>query len=182
MIHEIKEEYFDLPLEDYILTFDDGLYSQYYYLAEFEKIKTEKIFFISTKIICKGFQSNETPPCYEAHRKFFEEGKTEDYMTLDQLLEIKSKSYCEIGAHGHGHLDFRNSEDNIVNKLIRLKRDTEDMQAAFSKDLKIRPTKFCFPYNLEVFGHRRMLKNFGYTDFYGSERIDIESLLKKGNV
>ena len=29
MLHEFKEEFLDLPLENYILTFDDGLYTQY---------------------------------------------------------------------------------------------------------------------------------------------------------
>jgi len=179
MIHEIKEDYFKLPLANYVLTFDDGLYSQFYYLKEFERIKTEKIFFISTGIICKEIQSAKFITCQEAHRKFFEEGRTEDYLTLDQLLELKHTSGFEIGGHGHRHLDFREINDNIVNVLLKLKRDTEDMQNFFSKDLKIRPTKFCFPYNKEVFGYRRMLKNNGFTDFYGSERIDINSLLEQ---
>ena len=179
MIHEIKEEYFSLPLEDYILTFDDGLYSQFYYLRDFEKIKTDKIFFISTGIICDGVQSSNFVPCYEAHRKFFEEKKTEDYMTVDQILTLKRTPYCEIGGHGHDHLDFRDSRDNIVNTLMRLKRDTENMQSFFSKELKIRPSKFCFPYNKEIYGYQRMLRSNGYKDFFGSERIDIETLLKE---
>lgn len=177
MIHEIKEEYFNLPLEDYILTFDDGLYSLFHYKKEFEKIRTEKIVFISTNIICRGYQSSKFVPCYEAHRKVFEEKNYEDYLTIDQLLEIKHTHGFEIGGHGHDHLDFRNSKDNIVNTLMRLKRDTENMQNFFSGELKIRPTKFCFPYNLEIWGYRRMLMNSGYSQFFGSERIDIESLL-----
>lgn len=177
MIHEIREEYFKLPLENYILTFDDGLYSQYSYLKEFERIKTEKIFFISTGIICRGYQSSNFVPCYEAHRKFFEEKNSEDYLTIDQLLELKFTSGFEIGGHGHGHLDFRDNKDNIVNILMILKKDTENMQSFFSRELRIRPTKFCFPYNREIWGYRRMLINHGYTDFYGSERIDINSLL-----
>jgi len=44
MIHEVTENLFNLPLENYILTFDDGLYSQYYHFKHFESIDTEKIF------------------------------------------------------------------------------------------------------------------------------------------
>ena len=36
MIHEFKKEFLDLPLKDYILTFDDGLYTVYKF---FNKIK-----------------------------------------------------------------------------------------------------------------------------------------------
>jgi hypothetical protein len=52
MIHEIRDWMFDLPLHNYVLTFDDGLYSQYYFLDKFKTIDTEKIFFISTGILC----------------------------------------------------------------------------------------------------------------------------------
>lgn len=177
MIHEIKEEYFKLPLEKYILTFDDGLYGQFFYLKEFDKIRTEKIFFISTGIICRGYQSGTFVPSAEAFRKYKEEGKTEDYLTIDQLLELKHNNGFQIGGHGHAHLDFRENEDNIVNILIKLKKDTESMQTFFSKELKIRPINFCFPYNKEIFGYRRMLLNQGYTHFYGAERIDINTLI-----
>ena len=34
MIHEFKEDFLNLNLEDYILTFDDGLYTQYLFFQE----------------------------------------------------------------------------------------------------------------------------------------------------
>ena len=61
MIHEITEKLFDLNLEDYTLTFDDGLYSQYYHYDKFKSINTDKIFFISSNILCEGIQSTEFP-------------------------------------------------------------------------------------------------------------------------
>ena len=42
MIHEFKESFLNLPLEDYILTFDDGLFTQYLFLSELLKINTDK--------------------------------------------------------------------------------------------------------------------------------------------
>ena len=50
MIHEFKEEFLNLPLENYTLTFDDGLYTQYKFFNEIKKIKTNKFFFISSNI------------------------------------------------------------------------------------------------------------------------------------
>ena len=88
MIHSIRPEYFELPLENYILTFDDGLYSQYHYYNKFK-----------------------------------------------EMLEWF-----------HTHLNHL-------------------------------PTAFCFPYNEDVKGmYASLLKPFGFTQFYGKERIDIESL------
>ena len=52
IIHEFEERFFDLPLDQYILTFDDGLYTQYVFLEELKKIKTKKYFFISSGIVC----------------------------------------------------------------------------------------------------------------------------------
>jgi len=175
MIHEFSKKYLKLPLEKYILTFDDGLYSQYCCLKDLKKIKTEKIFFISTGILATGKQSNNFVPCYKAHEKFFKEGNTEDYMNLEQIKELMHSGF-EIGGHGNLHLDFRNKKIDVISKLIQLKKDTEHMTAFFQKELKIKPTKFCFPYNMEHFGYKRMLINFGYTDFFGKERIDINSL------
>jgi len=56
MIHEVQDFYLDLPLEDYILTFDDGLYSQFQYWNHFKKLKTEKIFMTVEQI--KELQSD----------------------------------------------------------------------------------------------------------------------------
>ena len=73
MIHEFKEEFFDLPLEEYILTFDDGLYTQYVFLEELKNIKTKKYFFISSDIVCPENieQNDEYITCNEAHKKAF---------------------------------------------------------------------------------------------------------------
>ena len=51
-IHSVKEEHFlKLRLDTYKLTFDDGLFSQYFYWPIIRRLETEKIFFISTNLI-----------------------------------------------------------------------------------------------------------------------------------
>jgi len=54
MIHDLKKEYFDLPLENYRLTFDDGLYSQYYYYPLLRGHSETLTFFITTSLIREG--------------------------------------------------------------------------------------------------------------------------------
>jgi len=177
MIHEICEDIFNLPLENYTLTFDDGLYSQYYYYPRFQNILTEKIFFISSNIICNGKQSKEFPSCSIAHKKAFS-GNKEDYMTLDQIKELIKDPLVSIGGHSHSHIRLDNFL-KITEKLSYIKKDTELMIGWFQSNLGFIPTKFCFPYNDEGFNgiYKKVLGQYGFTDFYGRGRIPIEKLL-----
>ena len=104
MIHEFEEKFLDLPLEKYILTFDDGLYSQYRFLEELKKIKTEKYFFISSNIICpeNQKQNDESICCEKAHIKAFNKNYI-NYMKWSQIKEIDKVDNCFIGCHGHSH-------------------------------------------------------------------------------
>lgn len=59
-LHEVNENILtkmssNVKIDD-ILVFDDGLYSQYYYIKEILKIRCKKYFAISTDLIC---DSNE---------------------------------------------------------------------------------------------------------------------------
>jgi hypothetical protein len=177
MIHEVKDWMLDLPLEKYILTFDDGLYSQYYYFDHFKKIPTEKIYFISSDIICTGTQSTEFPCCRTAHEKAFS-GNKEDYMTLDQIKELMADPWVTIGGHSHNHNrigQFR----KVMEKLQHIKTDTELMLEWFEKNLDFRPKHFCYPYNDDYSGlYPAILKHYNFTNFYGKDRIAIESLRK----
>jgi peptidoglycan/xylan/chitin deacetylase (PgdA/CDA1 family) len=172
MIHEVDKNIFNLPLEKYILTFDDGLYSQYHFLNEFDKIKTKKIFFISTNIICEKSQSKEIISCELAHKKAFTENK-ENYMTKEQILELKNKVDCEIGGHSHFHKNLSNFS-SLSEKIKHIKEDTELMLNWFRKELNFTPTKFCFPYNDDLNGlYKITLKKYGFKEFFGRERISI---------
>ena len=105
MIHEVREEMFNLPLHDYILTFDDGLYTQYIYFDRIKQIDTEKIFFISTGIVADELmeQSSQFIECHKAHEWFFTTGDAKHYMNWSQIKEIHNTDRCTIGGHGHTH-------------------------------------------------------------------------------
>jgi hypothetical protein len=177
MIHEVRETMFSLPLDQYILTFDDGLYSQYYYFDKFKSIPTEKIYFISSNIICTGTQSMEFPMCQEAHKKAFA-GNTEDYMTLDQIKELMQDPFVSIGGHSHSHKRLDNYS-KIVERIQHIKSDTEAMIEWFEENLGFIPKQFCYPYNNDCQGvYSGILKHYGFTDLYGRERIPVETLLQ----
>jgi len=172
MIHEITDNLFEQDLEQYVLTFDDGLYSQFYHFDKFAKIPTEKIYFISSGIICTGKQSLEFPTCTVAHDKAFA-GNYEDYMTLDQIKYLASQPNVTIGAHGHSHKNL-NEVDKITDRIRFVIEDTELMLKWFKTNIGCKPTSFCFPYNNDLNGlYLGMLKNYGFTDFYGKERVSL---------
>lgn len=162
MIHEVAEWMFDLPLHNYILTFDDGLYTQYIHFDKIKKIDTEKIFFISTGIVASEHtvQSDAFIQCHVAHEKLFECNDLSHYMNWSQIHEINKDSRCEIGAHSHMHITHKGF--NSVN-------DTKLMNKCFAEQ-KLRPTSFCFPYNADNPIYRAILKRHGYVNFYGQGR------------
>jgi len=176
MMHEIQESYLDLPLEDYILTFDDGLYSQFYYWEHFKSLNTQKIFFISSSIVCTGNQSQEFISCVQAHEKA-RVGNFENYMTVEQILQLQSDPLTVIGGHSHSHIRL-NTFSNLVERVEYIKHDTEQMVKWFDETLAQFPSHFCFPYNEDMDGlYAALLKKRGITNLYGSGRIPIETLL-----
>ncbi|WP_408098574.1 polysaccharide deacetylase family protein [Peredibacter sp. HCB2-198] len=175
MIHEVREWMLDLPLEDYILTFDDGLYSQYFYFDHFKKLKTEKYFFISTNIVCPEHvaQSNDFPTCEDAHKSFFENQSTSHYMKWSQIKEIYQTPNCFIGGHSHNH--HRHDEKSIEKLYQNLNSDTEAMLSEFAKQ-GMKVESFCYPYNKQYVLYETLLKKKEFKIFFGDERIAIESL------
>jgi peptidoglycan/xylan/chitin deacetylase (PgdA/CDA1 family) len=171
MIHEFKEEYLDLPLEQYILTFDDGLYSQYLFINELQKINTQKIFFISSDIVCpeQEIQDSSFISCVDAHNSAFA-GRLEHYIKWSQIRLINEMPNCIVGCHSHSHIY------NIVSDTQTMIRDTREMTKIFKIQLGHLPQHFCFPYNIESQVYRGILHSYGFRYFYGSERIDIDSL------
>lgn len=110
-IHEMNDEtirkILSLPKKDLVLTFDDGLYTQYKYLDDLLSIHVPKYFFISTNIVCSRFteQSKEYIHCADAHKKAFS-GNKENYMTWSQIKTIEKMSNCFIGGHSHFHKKY----------------------------------------------------------------------------
>lgn len=171
MIHEFKERFLDLPLEKYILTFDDGLYTQYKFLEELKKIKTKKYFFISSGIVCPENlkQSGELICCERAHTKAFK-GDYTNYIKWSQIKEIDKLDDCFIGCHSHFH-DIKTAD--CVECIIP---DNRYMLEDFSKNLGYIPKYFCFPYNKRTLLYETILYNKGFKYFYGNERLDINEL------
>ncbi len=169
MIHELNSP-LRIPDKKHLLTFDDGLYSQYQYARD---IDNPSLFFISTGIICPDIQSQskEFIKCADAHVKAFE-GNMENYMTIDQMLELP------LGAHSHYHKDLTRIP-KLIDKIAWIKQDTEIMLEFWEKTLQRTPTSFCFPYNNDLEGLYTAIlrKGYGFTDFYGSDRINISEIL-----
>jgi len=111
LFHEINNEIIKDIIElsknepEAILTFDDGLYSNYLYLNELKKLPNKKIFFISLGILRNtDIKPNSTfIKCSEAHRQ----QDTSFYMSINEVNEIENlspKYNCFIGLHGVNHL------------------------------------------------------------------------------
>tara|TARA_R110001592_G_scaffold197979_5_gene446115 strand:+ start:9413 stop:9943 length:531 start_codon:yes stop_codon:yes gene_type:complete len=171
MIHEFKEDFLNLNLEDYILTFDDGLYTQYLFLDELLKINTDKYFFISSGIVCEETtkQDNTYITSYNAHKKAFK-GNFNNYMKWSQIKEIFNKPNCYIGCHSHYH---KLKTADCVECIIE---DNKQMNYEFIKNLDFIPDNFCFPYNYETPLYKEILNLKGFKNFYSAERIDINDI------
>jgi peptidoglycan/xylan/chitin deacetylase (PgdA/CDA1 family) len=177
MIHEALPEFTQVDLENYVLTFDDGLYSQYAFYNEIKHINTPKIFFVSSGIICSDNQSSEFITCRDAHQKAFN-GNYENYMTVEQIKYLLEDPLVTIGAHSHSHTRLSLFK-TLAEKVAYIKSDAEKTVAWFEQNLGFSPTKFCFPYNEDLDGlYRGLMTKYGFTDFYGSGRIPIETLLR----
>jgi peptidoglycan/xylan/chitin deacetylase (PgdA/CDA1 family) len=110
MIHDIRQEYFNLPLNDYRLTFDDGLYAHYYYYPLFKTNPAELVFFIITSFIKPGKVRKMFDGEYLDYQKSkkvmyaaFIKGQLTHFMTLEELQILASHPNVRIGAHSHYH-------------------------------------------------------------------------------
>ena len=110
MIHDIRKEYFDLDLNQYSLTFDDSLFSQYYYFHFFRNHPEKLIFFITTSFIKPGkarnmFKGRYIP--YLKSKKYgyrtFIESKYDHFMNVAEIQKISQQPNVRIGVHSHFH-------------------------------------------------------------------------------
>ncbi len=116
-IHNIKEAYFDLDLENYILSFDDGLYSQFYYFPILKKTGNEMFFFIITSFIKQGKPRkmfNGASHEYVKSSKYMHDALVKreytNFMTVEEIQLLSSHKQVLIGAHSHFH-------DSIVENI-----------------------------------------------------------------
>jgi hypothetical protein len=110
MIHDIRKEYFDLNLDQYRLTFDDGLFSQYYYYPLYKNHPERLIYFIATSFIRPGktrsMYAGEYIPFLKPKKymyRSFIENKFDHFMTTEEIQELSAKSNVQIGVHSHLH-------------------------------------------------------------------------------
>ena len=109
-IHDIRKEYFNLDLNACQLTFDDGLYSQFYYFPLFKDHAVKLTYFITTSFIKPGkirpmFAGRDLT--YIKSKKYmyrtFAEGRFDHFMNVEELQEICKHQNVQIGAHSHFH-------------------------------------------------------------------------------
>lgn len=239
-IHDVRKEYLDLDLDAYQLTFDDGLFSQYYYFQFFKENPEKLTYFITTSLIKPGcarpvFSGQYLP--YLKSKKYmgrtFAENRFDHFMNVAELQEISRHKNVEIGAHSHFHdviltrthphkkkalspwkleripvgKDFLLEEFSIRSKLAFkgvevdngkviprsqtvwedfIKYDTELCLRWFEQNLNIQPKIYGFPFNEYCDTFVRILKSFGFKQFFAARpknrkeitgRIDIDSLL-----
>jgi hypothetical protein len=110
MIHEIGPEHFKLPLDRFRLTFDDGLFSHYYYYPLLSPHPWPLTFFIATALIGSGaarpFFSGRYLDCHGTgvySRRAFIEKDLRDFMTLEEVQVLAARPNVTIGAHSHFH-------------------------------------------------------------------------------
>lgn len=176
MIHEVKDWMLKLDLSEYdILTFDDGLFSQYRHYKHFLKFGKPMYFFISTKIICN--EPRQQPLCAissaDAHSEYFAYDTKRYFMTWDQIKEINNTTNCFIGGHSHTHPRLK--DDCIAIQYNRAMDEALMMLGEFHKH-NIQIDSFCYPYNEEIIGYKKELTVHGVDKFFGKERIRIEDL------
>ena len=110
MIHDLHKKYFNLNLDQYLLSFDDGLFSQYYYFPLLKNHHQELTFFITTSFIQPGparpmFAGEYIPHLKTkkyAYRTFIE-NRFDHFMTLEEIQELSAQSNVRIGVHSHFH-------------------------------------------------------------------------------
>jgi hypothetical protein len=110
MIHDVREDYFQLNLNSYRLTFDDGLFSQYYYYPLVEHHPHELYYFIVTSLIRPGkargmFNGTYIPYLKSAQYMYrmLSEGYYDHLMKVEEIQDLCARPNVRIGVHSHHH-------------------------------------------------------------------------------
>lgn len=179
MIHEFLPIFYEMGeiLEQYIITLDDGLYSQYEALEFLKTLNTPKIFFISTGIVRPDVigPNKEIIKCHDAHIKAFD-SNFENYMSWDEIEEINQYVNCFIGGHSHNHPNFR-AINSIRDRYNIALSDTKEMVKHFNEHKIDTQGRICFPYNYNDGIYAGVLQKFRFNEFYGSDRKAIEDII-----
>jgi hypothetical protein len=110
MFHDLRREHFELPLERFRLTFDDGLYSHYYYFPRLESHPQALTFFITTSFIRPG----AARPLFTGRMREYREAafyaqralidhEYSGFMNIEEVQDLAGRPNVRIGAHSHFH-------------------------------------------------------------------------------
>lgn len=188
-IHELNNTVIDLINNSYdeniLLTFDDGIYSQFKYK---DRIKNRnRIYFICPNLINTKLVNYEDVTTYVAMSRHFYDNSNEYYMKLEHIKTLIDESYS-IGAHSFYHENIKyklkrklNHKNIDISKSLLtikdedyVKKDTELMLEWFNKNLNIKPTSYCYPFNTKTDTLELILKTYEFTEFFDdSNRIMI---------
>jgi hypothetical protein len=181
MIHEITDQLLNIDLSGFdIITFDDGLYSQFcykdYFINKYPNIP--KIYYISTNIICpENIGQEKNINCVDAHKQSFVLDDNSGYMKLSQIKELYTVKNCFIGAHGHNHLKSNIKSFNSLKELYgTMVGDCVDMMKTF-REWDIAPHSYCNPYNIYDGMSQILIKHNTKLDIIPQNRIAIEELV-----
>ena len=193
MIHQWRDDYFKLKLDDYILTFDDGLYGQIEPIFKICNIypDIEIRYYVSTGIINTDDNRNYEE-CSIAHDNFFSNGDLSNYVSYDDLISLSKLKQVNIGLHGHNHLRLENL---IKNKSLKdyfkiIEKDIEEMLFRYidmyqNRIIKAGDIHYCTPYNYTSDLYNALLRK-RFNEYFpdadlnivGNGREDIDQLLK----
>ena len=177
-IHEITSEILNCDLSDpeiEAITFDDGLYTQFLNYKHFLQFKKPLYYFISPAIIGKPeFQNSDLIECWRAHEIFFKTGRTDYYMSWDNIKELSE--VAEIGGHTFSHPNLRGLK---LTEQLKIAKEQIDLMIQAFKDHNIKIESFAYPYDYEFFGFKFLLKKHGIKKLFGENRITIENYMLK---
>lgn len=167
MIHEINDDILKADYSNFdILTFDDGLYTQYKYHEHFAKFNKRMIYFIISGFICDKTQNTEYITCVDAQKKA-KNNDFSNYMTLEQIKELSN--LYEIGGHSHKHLLINNNDLDLIKTEV-------DNCLMFLNDNNIKINSYCLPFNQSNKIYEIYLKS-KKLEVFGKGRICIEEYL-----
>ena len=172
MVHEVTDEILRIPKSKFssfdLITFDDGLYSQFLNREFFYDLNIPLVYFISSSIICPEYekQSKEPISCSEAHSLFFEHKNLKHYMKMSQIKMLQLEG-CEIGTHNHSHKHYTDFDDF---------KENFETSIDYFRSFGLKISKYCDPYNQDYKLGELYVKSRGY-EYFGSGRIAIEALI-----
>ena len=181
--HEVNDEIVKILNDKHsknLLTFDDCLYTQYMYRNQIDN--RNRIYFLCPTLLNNSnIQNKEYITCYDAMRKHFFDNDNSSYMTLNNIKELIDEGYT-IGAHSYFHANLKYKFNKVYNISYSplcndnsdyAIKDTELLVEWFDKNLGYVPKQYCFPFNQCTDKLIELLKRYGFTEFYGNNRIEI---------